>query len=78
MSALVMAGIDHRAYLRTTDPLERMVDRAVADRVLDERVKYDEQLARETGAETGNRVGRIVGRALGEALQSISRAMSRR
>lgn len=78
MTMLAFVGLDHHAYMRSTDPLERMVDVIVGERLGKMRVAQQEGMAKAIGAETGNRVGPIVGRGLSEAMRAIGRAMSRR
>jgi len=71
VAAVAMAGIDHRAFVRSTDVVERLLDLAVARVVLDQRREHAEERRKALAIEVGNEVGK----RLGEALQAIARAM---
>ena len=71
MAGLVLAGMDHRAFVVTTDPVIRLLDVAVGERVLIEQGKQAEQRRQNLATEIGNRVGSIVARAPRNIAQAL-------
>lgn len=73
MAVLTQAGMDHRPFLKTVDPLERMVDLIVAERVNDVNFANADQRLQNQANATGNRVGTIVAQALRDLAQAMRR-----
>jgi len=76
MSQLAMAGMSHRVLLTTEDAVERSVEQAIAERVLQDRTNHEVARDKNIAIDISNRVGAHVGASLNQALQAIARAMA--
>jgi hypothetical protein len=71
VSGVALAGLDHRAFARSGDVVEQLLDLAVARNLLEQRREIAESRRKALATEIGNAVGGHVN----AAIRAIAQAM---